>query len=75
MICLFCLKRTNIEKFEKSVANLRDEKKCVIQIGNLKQTLNHRLVLKKVHNRFIKFNQIASLKPHIDIHTELKKNA
>ena len=57
----------NIEKFEKFVANLRDEKKCVIQIGNLKQTLNHRLVLKKVHNRFIKFNQIASLKPHIDI--------
>ena len=75
MICLFCLTRMNIEKFEKFVANLRDEKKCVIQIGNLKQTLNHRLVLKKVHNRFIKFNQIASLKPHIDIHTELKKNA
>ena len=67
MIYLFCLKRMNIEKFEKFVAKLRDEKEYVVQTGNLKQTLNHRLVLKKVHNRFIKFNQIASLKPHIDI--------
>ena len=30
--------------------------KCIINLRNLKQALNHRLVLKKVH-RVIKFNQ------------------
>ena len=36
MIYLFCLKRMNIEKVEKFVANLRDEKEYVVQTGNLK---------------------------------------
>ena len=38
-----------IEKVQKFVANLYDEKEYVIDIRNLKQALNHRLVLKKVH--------------------------
>ena len=46
-----------IEKVEKVVANLHDKTEYVIHI-NLKQALNHRLVLKKVH-RVIKFNQNA----------------
>ena len=33
---------------------------------NLKPTLNHGLVLKKVH-RVIKFNQTSWLKPYIDM--------
>ena len=37
-----------IEKVEKLVANLHDKTEYVIQIRNLKQVLNHRLVLKKV---------------------------
>ena len=37
----------NIEKVEKFVANLRDEKEYVVQTGNLKEILNHRLALKK----------------------------
>ena len=36
-----------IEKVEKLVANLRDKTEYVIHIRNLKQTLNHGLVLKK----------------------------
>ena len=40
----------------------------------LKQALNHRLILKKVH-RVIQFNQEAWLKPYIDMNTELRKKA
>ena len=39
---------------------------------NLKQALNHGLVLKKVH-RVVKFNQNARLKPYIDMNTDLRK--
>ena len=61
-----------IEKVEKLVANLHDKTKYVIHIKNLKQSLNHRLVLKKVH-RAIKFNQNAWLIPYIDMNTYLRK--
>ena len=44
-----------IEKVEKLVTNLHDKTEHVIHIRNLKQALNHGLVLKKVH-RVIKFN-------------------
>ena len=46
--------------------------KTVLHIRNLKQALNHELVLKKVI-RGIKFNQNASLKPSIDMNTNLRK--
>ena len=62
-----------IEKVEKLVANLHDKTEYVIHIRNLKQALNHGLVLKKVH-RVIKFNQNAWLKPYIDMNTDLRKN-
>ena len=39
---------------------------------NLEQALNYGLVLRKVH-RLIKFNQNVSLKPYIDMNTDLKK--
>ena len=38
-----------IGKFEKPAANLHDRAECLIYIRNLKQALNHRLVLKRVH--------------------------
>ena len=41
---------------------------------NIKQALNHGLVLKKVH-RVIKFHQKAWLKLYIDMNTELKEKA
>ena len=51
----FLPERKNIKKFHKLVCNLYD-KKYVVHIRTLKEALNHRLVLKKVH-RLIKFNQ------------------
>ena len=62
------------ENFGKRIANLHDKKEYVIHIRILKQTLNHRLVLKIVHI-VITFNQEAWLKPYIDMKTELRKNA
>ena len=62
------------EKVEKLVVNLQDKKEYVIHIRNLKQTLNHGLVLKKVHG-VIKFNQAAWLKSNIDMNTDLRKNS
>ena len=46
------------EKGEKLVANLHDKTEYVIHIRNLKQALNQRLVLKKVH-KVIKFDKNA----------------
>ena len=61
-----------IEKAENLVANLRNKTQYVIHIRNLKEALNHGLVLKKVH-RVIKFNQKALLKPYIDMNTKLRQ--
>ena len=63
-----------IEKVKKLVTNLHDKTEYVIDIRNLKQALNHRLILKKFH-RVIKFNQKAWLKPYIDINTKLRQKA
>ena len=63
-----------IEKVKKLVANLHDQTENVIHIRNLKQALNHGLVLKKVH-RVIQFNQNVLLKPYIDMNTDLTKKA
>ena len=70
----FLSERINIEKVEKLVINLHDETKYFIHIRNLKQALNHGLILKKTH-RVIKFNQKAWLKPFIDMNTKLRKKA
>ena len=48
----FLPERTKIGKIE---ANLNAQEEHVVHIRNLKQALNHGLVLKKVH-RVIKFN-------------------
>ena len=58
-----------IGKVEKLVTNLHDKTEYVIHIRNLKQALNHRLILKKFH-REIKFNQKAWLKSYIDMNTK-----
>ena len=63
-----------IEKLEKLVANFHDTGEYVIRIRNLKQALNHGLVLKKFH-RVIKFNQNAWLKLYVNMNTNLKKQA
>ena len=71
---LFLLEKMKIEEIEKLVANLLDKEESVIQIRNSKQALNHGLVMKKVH-RVIKFNEKSWLKPHVDMNTQLRKNA
>ena len=70
----FFPKRMKIDKCKKLVCNLRTKKKYVVHIRSLKQALNHRLKLKKVH-RIIEFNQEEWLKPYIDMNTELRKIA
>ena len=62
---LFLSERMNIEKVEKLAANSYDKTEYVIHVRNLKQTLNRKLVLKKVH-KVIEFTHNASLKPYID---------
>ena len=66
--------RMKIDKCSKLVCNLYDKKSYVVHIRSLKQALNHRLILKKVH-RVIKVDQEAWLKPHIDMNTELREKA
>ena len=46
----------------------------VIHIRNLKQVLNHGLILEKVQ-RVIKFNKKAWLRLYIDLNTKLRKEA
>ena len=62
MTYLFCQKEKKFRKVEKLVTNLHDKIEYVIHIINLKQALNHGLILKKVH-RVIKYNQKDWLNP------------
>ena len=71
---LFLPRRIKIDKCKKLVCDLHNKRKYVVHIKSLKQALNHRLKLKKVH-RIIEFNQKAWLKPYIDMNTELRKLA
>ena len=70
----FLPKRMKIEKIENLVAILHDKTEYILHIRNLKQTLNHTSVLKKVR-RVIDFNQNAWLKPYIVTNTSLRKKA
>ena len=45
----FLPERMKIEKVEKLVTNLHDKTGYVVDIRNVKQTLNHGLTSKKVH--------------------------
>ena len=70
----FLPERMKIDKIQKLVCNLHDKKKYIVHISILKQALDHRLKLKKVH-RVIEFNQEQWLKKYIDMNTELRKKA
>ena len=61
-----------MKKIEKLVANLHDKTEYFTHTRNLKQAINHELVLKKVH-KVMGFNQNAWLKPYTDMNTNLKK--
>ena len=70
----FLPERMKIGKCKKLVCNLYNKKIYVVHIRSLKQSLNHGLILKKVH-RVIQFNQETWLKPYIDMNTNLRKQA
>ena len=55
---LFLPERMKTGKCKKLIYNLYDKKNYVVHIRPLKQTLNHGLILKKVH-RVIQFYQKA----------------
>ena len=62
------------EKIEQLAANLHDQTGYNIQMTNLKEALNHELIMNKDHG-VIKFNRKAWLKPYIDMNAELRKIA
>ena len=57
---------------EKLVANLHNKNEYIIHIRNLKEVLNHGLILINVY-RAIKLNQKTWLKPHIVMNVELRQ--
>ena len=66
--------RMKIEKVKKLLANLKNKTDYFIHMRYLKQTLLHKLVLKKIHT-VIESNQNAWLKPYIDMNADLRKKA
>ena len=66
--------RMKVNKVKKLVCNVTDKENYSIHIVALKQALNHGLKLIRVHSGII-VRQEAWLKPHIDLNTELRKNA
>ena len=59
---------------KKFVCTVYHKEKYVVHIRDLKQALNHRLILKKEHN-VIDFNQEAWLKPYSDMNIKLRTEA
>ena len=51
---------------------MHDKEEYVIQIRNLKQAINHGLLLRKMH-RVIKFSRKGQLKPYVDNEHRSKK--
>ena len=70
----FLLERMKINKCTKLTCTKQNKENNIIHIRALKQAINHRLKLKKVH-KVIEFDQETWLKPYIDINTDLTKQA
>lgn len=58
----------------KLIPNLFDKRKYVVHYKNLKQAVNHGLMVMQTH-RVLKFNQSPWLKKYIDLNTEMRNNA
>jgi len=71
---LLAPERLIVNKVEKRIQNLNNNKKYVLHYKNLKQYLNLGLKLKKIPRR-ITFNENAWLKPCIELNTNLRSKA
>ena len=67
-------KKMKIDKCEKLMFNLYDMKIYDIDIRVLQETLDHELILEKVH-KVIKFNKEAWLRPYIERNAALRTKA
>ena len=67
-------KNVTDEKTKKIVLNVRDKRKYVVHIRNLKYYLEKGLRLTHVH-RCLKFGQLEWLKPWIDFNTKKRTEA
>ena len=63
--------KVKIEKLKKLANDLYDKIKSLVSIKNLKQILNHGLILIKVYE-VIKFNRKYYSKSYIDINTKIR---
>ena len=63
--------KMKINGVEKLVPNLYYKGKYVVHIKTLKQAINHRLVLERIH-RAIEFKQSAWMREYIDFNTRLR---
>ena len=70
----FLPERMKISKCNKPVYSLFNKKNYVIWIRNLKKTLNHGLILKKVQ-RVIQFNKEIWLQSYLHMNTKFRKEA
>ena len=70
----FLSERMELGKIKKLVTSLHYKNEYVIHIINLKQALNHRLILKNVHG-VTKFYQKVWLEPYSKMNTDLIKIA
>ena len=66
-----------LEKVENLVTNLHEKTEYAIHIRNLKQILNHGLILKKIHRVIKAWLKVDKdwLKLYIDMNTKLRKKA
>ena len=64
---LFLPERMKFQKVEKLFTNLHDKTEYVIHIRNLKEALNHGLLLKKKNHKLIKFNHKTWLTPYFNM--------
>ena len=70
----FLSERRYIRGVEKLICSTEDKEKYPIHLRNLKQALNHGLILKRVH-RVIQFNHKSWLQKYIDLNTNYRKKA
>ena len=70
----FMCTKMKVNGVEKLIPSLYYKRKYIIHVTALKQALDHRLVLEKIH-RFIRFRQSPWMKEYIDFNTRLRKAA